>query len=535
MANVSELLLAVALGVLIGTVASWLVLRARQTTTGAHDAALAERARAEIARAERSVADARAEAADARAEAAGARSEASRTAVAVAEARTEAAAARADMADALAEVAALNAAVGQARAEAMAARQRADEQAADREILVNQFKVLSAETMERQGKSVDASAEHRFKATEQLMGPVRASLQEFNARLTEVEKERVAMATDLRAQVKAVQLTGEQVRVEAQSLSRALRKPHVRGNWGEQQLKRVVELAGMVEHCDFLTQQTTSTTAGNVIRPDMKVLLDGQRFIYVDSKVPLSAFMEAFDTEDEDARERSLNAFAKNVRTHVDQLSGKEYYKAHTGTPEFVVLFVPSEALATEALNRMPELNEYAAQRAVILATPTTLIALLRAVAYGWKQVGLAESAQQVFELARELYDRLGTLGGHFDKIGRSLTASVRAYNDAVGSIEGRVFPAARKLRELRVTDKELTAVSPVDAAPRPITAPELVEDAAQVTPMIGAGGRRRGETERAGAERAELVRGVPELEDLITEAERIEAPVHGMIQPSAG
>jgi DNA recombination protein RmuC len=202
--------------------------------------------------------------------------------------------------------------------------------------------------------------------------------------------------------------------------------------------------------------------------------------------VPLSAFLDAYETDDDSQRERSLLAFAKNVRTHVDQLSAKSYYKSDIGTPEFVVLFLASEALAAEALRQAPDLNEYASARNIIIASPTTLIAMLRAVAYGWKQVALAESAAQVSELARELYDRLGTMGGHFDRIGRSLTASVRAYNEAVGSIEGRVFPTARRLRELHVTSKQLDQVAGVELAVRPITAPELVEDAVEVTPMIG-------------------------------------------------
>lgn len=265
----------------------------------------------------------------------------------------------------------------------------------------------------------------------------------------------------------------------------------------------------MVEHCDFFTQQTTSTTAEQVIRPDLKVLLGDDRFVWVDSKVPLSAFLDAHQADDEAARAAGLARFAKNVRTHVDQLSGKQYFKSDLGTPEFVVMFIPSEALAAEALSQLPDLHEYAAARSVVLATPTTLIALLRAVAYGWKQAALAESAAEVSELARELYDRLGRLGGHFDKVGRALTTSVRAYNEAVGSIEGRVFPTARKLRDLHVTDAELKRVQAVEAAVRPITAPELVEDAAQVTPMIGA-------RERDDDERAALVRQQPALDELV-------------------
>ena len=529
MGIVTELLLALTLGGAIGFALAWVLLRSRDQLASAVAGAGAERLRAEAALAQQLVSEARSEAADARAEAAAARAELSKAAAAVAEARGDAAEARTEAATTLAEVAALNAAVGKAEAQREAAAKRAEELAADRDSLVNQFKVLSAETLERQGKSADASAEQRLRATEQLMTPVRQSLDAFNSRLTEVEKERVAMTTDLRNQVQAVQQTGERLRTETRALVTALRKPQVRGNWGEQQLKRVVEVSGMLEHCDFVTQQTTSTSADSIIRPDMKVLLDSHRYVYVDSKVPLSAFLDAHEADSDELRERSLTLFAKNVKTHVDQLSAKSYFKAEGTNPEFVVLFLPSEALAAEALSQLPDLHEYAASRAVILATPTTLIAMLRAVAYGWKQVALAESAQQVSELARELYDRLGTLGGHFDKVGRSLTASVRAYNDAVGSIEGRVFPTARKLRELHVTDKKLAPVTPVEAAIRPITAPELVEDAVQATPMIG--GRPRP------PESAELVRRQPEVDDLIAEAARMDGRVAQLptARPSAG
>ncbi|MFT3834871.1 MAG: DNA recombination protein RmuC [Micropruina sp.] len=479
-------LVAVMLGGLLGGLVTRAVSLARQNTDEAVRDAAAATARTEVADARREASDARAEAADARAEAATARAELARSGTEVERARVEAADARALAAAAQAEAAEVSASLAAALAQRESAVKRADELAADRESLIAQFKVLSAETLERQGKSADDSAEKRLRATELLLKPVHETLEAFRARLGEVEQQRAVLATELANQVRNVQATGEQLRLETRALVTALRKPHVRGNWGEQQLKRVVELAGMVEHCDFVTQQTTSTTADQVIRPDLKVLLEGDRFVWVDSKVPLAAFLDANETEDESTREQALKQFSKNVRTHVDQLSGKAYFKSDLGTPEFVVMFVPSEALAAEALSRQPDLHEYASQRNVILATPTTLIALLRAVAYGWKQAALAESAAEVSELARELYDRLGTLGGHFDRVGRSLSASVSAYNQAVGSIEGRVFPTARRLRDLHVTGKELATVNAVDAAVRPLTAPELVEDAVQVTPMIG-------------------------------------------------
>ncbi len=494
-------LIAAALGALLGGLTTRAVSLARQGADEAGRDAAAAAARTEVA-------EARREAADARAEASGARAELARAGTDVERARVEAAQARAGASAALAEAAEVSANLAAALAQRDAAVQRADELAADRESLIAQFKVLSTETLERQGRVADDNAEKRLRATELLLKPVHETLEAFRTRLGEVEQQRAVMTNELANQVRNVQATGEQLRLETRALVTALRKPHVRGNWGEQQLKRVVELAGMVEHCDFVAQQTTSTTAETVIRPDLKVLLDGDRFVWVDSKVPLAAFLDANETDDERVHDDAMRAFSRNVRTHVDQLSGKAYFKSDLGTPEFVVMFMPSEALAAEALSRQPDLHEYAAQRNVILATPTTLIALLRAVAYGWKQAALAESAAQVSELARELYDRLGTLGGYFDKVGRALNSSVTAYNQAVGSIEGRVFPTARKLRDLHVTDKELATVNAVDAAVRPLTASELVEDAVQVTPLIGA---RAHDPE-------DLTRPQPALDELVAE-----------------
>ncbi len=400
--------------------------------------------------------------------------------------RTESAQARADVAEASARLSEARAAVAGAIAQRDAALVRADEITSDREQLVNQFKALSAETIQAQEAKLEASAELRLRATEQLLSPVKESLTKFNDRITEVEKQRVSMTTELRNQVSEVRLTGDNLRRETAVLVTALRKPQVRGAWGEMQLKRAIELAGMIEHCDFELQETTQTTEGATIRPDLKVMLSEDRYLYVDSKVPLSAFLEAQETEDAADRAQLLARFGKNVQTHINQLSGKGYYKAGGSTPEFVVLFVASEALAAEAYQQLPALDEYAAERNVVLATPRSLIGLLRAVAFSWRQVALAESAQEVLDLGRELYDRLGILGKHFDKVGRALTSTVGAYNEAVGSIEARVFPAARKLRELKVTTTELQATRPVDAAVRPLTAAELVEDAAGITPMIG-------------------------------------------------
>jgi DNA recombination protein RmuC len=418
----------------------------------------------------------------------------------VGRARGEASAARA---------ASLEVQVDAARAERDQARARAAEIWADRESMVTQFKLLTLESLQQQSRRAEESAEVRSRATEQLLGPVRESLEAFNRRLADVEKERAALAADLSAQVQSVRVTGEELRRETASLATALRKPQVRGAWGELQLRRVAELAGMVEHCDFITQETTTSSEGRVMRPDMKVTLSGGRFVYVDSKVPLAAFLDAQDAADERGRADKLTAFAGNVRAHVDQLGGKNYFKAGTSTPEFVVLFIPSEALAAEAVAQLPDLHEYAARRNVVLATPTTLIAMLRAVAYGWRQAALTDSASEVFALGRELYDRLGTLGSHFDKLGRSLNGAVRAYNVALGSLESRVLVTGRRLRDLQVVDADLASPGIVEEVARPVTAPELAADAeARADPRAS-----------PLPEAAELTRGQPTLTELLGEA----------------
>lgn len=431
-------------GLAVGAAAAWLVSRAMRGTQTAVQASEVERLKAEAAQAQAAAAEAAGVAAETRAE------------------------------------------LAAALAQRDAAITQATEITRDREQLVNQFKALSTEAIEAQERKLDASAALRHEKTEQLLAPVKESLEKFNSRITEVEKERTAMTVQLQTQVREVRNTGDELRKETAALVTALRKPQVRGAWGELQLKRVVELAGMVEHCDFELQETTQTSSGATIRPDLKVMLTEDRYLYVDSKVPLSAFLEAHETEDPGERARLLTTFSRNVTTHVDQLGRKDYFKAGGSTPEYVVLFLPSEALAAEAFQQLPTLHEYANDRGVVIATPSTLIGLLKATAYAWRQAALADSAREVFELGRELYDRLGKLGANFDKVGRMLNGTVKAYNESVGSIEGRVFPTARKLRDLKVVDKPLETVNSLDTAARPLTAPELIEDAAAVTPLIG-------------------------------------------------
>lgn len=497
--TVLALVSGLALGLLLGGLAGALISRARRDAEGSQLRAEAAQARAEAAQARTEVAQARTEAAQARADSEGGRAD-------IAGARAEAAAAQAEAAE-------VSAAVAKAVAERDAAVERAKEISADRAAMLAHFKVMSAETLERQGRSADAQADVRLKATEQLMLPVRESLDKFNARLTEVEKERVAISADLRSQVQHVQQTGETLRRETAALVTALRKPQIRGAWGETQLKRVAEIAGMIERCDFELQHTTRAD-DRVMRPDMRVHLAEGKHLFVDSKVPLNAFLEAAETEDETLKTEALTRYARNVRTHVDQLSSKQYWKA-AETPEFVVLFLPNEVFFAAALDQIPDLYDYAAARDVVLATPTTLIGMLRAVAYGWKQAALAEHAAEVFTLGRELHEKLGLMGNRLDKLGRALRTSVNAYNETIATVEGTVLVRARKFRDLKVSDRELTALSSVDDPVRQIQAPELVDDAVQVEPMVGRGARRR----TLAPEADELVRADPDLLELVEDA----------------
>ena len=356
----------------------------------------------------------------------------------------------------------------------------------DREALVAQFKALSADVLAEQGRRADATADDRLRRTEALMTPVQQNLAALQQRLIDVEKERSRIAGELQQQVHTVVATSENLRRETSELSTALRRPNVRGSWGESQLRRVVEIAGMVEYVDFIEQETTTTSSDSTIRPDMKVLLGQGKFCYVDSKTPLLAFLDAQQAASEEDRSADLRRFAANVRNHIDLLSNKTYWKADLGSPEFVALFIPAEALYAEALTQAPELMEYAAARNVILTSPTSLIGLLRAVAYGWKQTKLADTAAEVASLGRELYDRLSVMGRLMDTLGRSLTTSVKSYNHVVGSLESRVLVTARKMGDLQMSGDPIETPVVVDEEVRTVKAVELVEDAEEVPALLG-------------------------------------------------
>ncbi|MDP9416543.1 MAG: DNA recombination protein RmuC, partial [Actinomycetota bacterium] len=318
-----------------------------------------------------------------------------------------------------------------------------------------------------------------------VVAPLREALRRVEGHLHELEAARTAAYASLTEQVSFVRESSEQLRSETSALVTALRAPQVRGRWGEMQLRRVVEMAGMVERCDFDEQPSTRSEAG-VQRPDLVVRLAGGKRVVVDAKVALAAYLEAVESADADRRAERLTAHARQLRKHVESLSAKEYWSSFRPTPEFVVLFVPGEAFLAPALEHDPALLEDAMQRRVVVATPTTLLAMLRTIAYAWQQEAVSEHAREVLELGQELYRRLGTLGGHVDKLGRSLRRAVEDYNCTVGSLERSVFAPARRLAELDVTDRELVPAEPVDAAVRPLTATELIDPAGRVREETG-------------------------------------------------
>lgn len=315
---------------------------------------------------------------------------------------------------------------------------------------------------------------------------VKDGLDRLHEQMRSLEDQRVSWQSQLRQQVEDVRHTTETLRRETAALSTALRKPQVRGRWGELHLRRAVELAGLVSRCDF-TEQTSVRTDDGLQRPDLVVNLAGGKSVVVDAKVPLDAFLDATGAESDAAREEHLARHARQLRQHVDTLGGKAYWRSLPATPEFVVLFVPGESFLSAALEAEPELLDYAAGRQVVLSTPTTLIALLRTVAYAWTQEALADNARDIHSLGRELYERLGSLGSHLDRLGRSLTAAVTSYNKAVGSLETRVLVSARRFRDLEVSDADLQPPSPVTEAARPLTAAELLDTVAEDRPELTA------------------------------------------------
>ncbi|HEY2521038.1 MAG TPA: DNA recombination protein RmuC [Streptosporangiaceae bacterium] len=322
--------------------------------------------------------------------------------------------------------------------------------------------------------------ENRRAAVEHLVGPLKETLARLETQLHETDSARRASHAALAEQVNISRHTTEQLRNQTQALVTALRRPEARGRWGELQLRRVAELAGMAARCDFDEQVAVAGEHGGQ-RPDMVVRLAGGKNIVVDAKVSLAAYLEAVEASDEAVREARLDAHARHVRQHVDQLAAKAYWTALSPAPEFVILFIPGEAFLAPALERDSALLEHALSRRVHIATPTTLVTMLRTAQYAWQQEALSQNARAVFDLGRELHGRIAGLGRHVDLLGRSLTRTVQAYNQTVGSLESRVLVSARRLSQLGVVDAELTGPAPVEEVARGLSAAELAPESPDI------------------------------------------------------
>src|SRR5579863_6877404 len=332
------------------------------------------------------------------------------------------------------------------------------------------FLQIAQETLKRFQSDARGDLDARQKAVADLVTPVRESLSKVDAQIQQMEIARGEAYGDLKAQVQSLITTQKELQSETGNLVRALRTPNVRGRWGEIQLRRVVEIAGMLPYCDFAEQETVTTEAGR-FRPDLVVKLPGGKNVVVDAKTPLDAFLDAFETNDEETRRKCLLNHARQVRDHMETLSGKNYWEQFEATPEFVVMFLPGETFFSAALEQDPGLIEQGVLSRVIPASPTTLIALLKAVNYGWNQEKLARNAKQISELGKDLYERMATMAEHIEDIGGDLHKAVGSYNKAIGSLERMVLPAARKFTELGapVAD-DIPQLEPIETTARALS-----------------------------------------------------------------
>jgi DNA recombination protein RmuC len=343
----------------------------------------------------------------------------------------------------------------------------------------NQAFLALAETRLREARTAAAKdIDERKTAIEHLLAPMAKTLGDVDRELRESERRRVQNDAQLLQRIASLDTAGQDLRSQTGKLVDALKRPGVRGRWGELQLKRVVELAGMIQHCDFVEQHTVTNGDDRRMRPDVIVRLPGGKHVVVDAKAPLDAYLRALDAPDEASRQALLCEHAKQVRNHVSQLAAKGYAAHVQPSPDFVVMFLPGEMFFSAALEHDPELIEFGVEQHVVPASPTTLIALLRAVAYGWQQEAMEENARKISDLGRQLYDAVRVLGGHFDDLGGRLKSSLEAYNKAVGSLEGNVLVKARKFKELQAANvvEEIPVLERVDRVPRMLQARELTD-----------------------------------------------------------
>ncbi|MDF3034444.1 MAG: polymerase [Alphaproteobacteria bacterium] len=336
------------------------------------------------------------------------------------------------------------------------------------------FLNLATSALEKFQESAKTDLTTRQKAISDMLTPVHQALGKVDIKLLDLEKERVGAYQVLRSQVAELVNSQKELRLETSNLVKALRTPSVRGQWGEMQLKRVVEMAGMVAYCDFAQQVSVEGENGR-LRPDMVVNLPGGKKIIVDAKAPLSAYLESLEAPDDQARSDKLVEHARQVRAHIRALSQRAYWDQFESTPEFVVLFLPGETFFSAALEKDPTLIEAGVREKVILATPTTLIALLRSVSYGWRQESIAENAKAISDLGRELYKRVSDMGSHIARMGRHLGQVVDSYNQTVGTLERRVLVSARKFKTLDPSNEDIDELAAIDHTPRHLQSLELV------------------------------------------------------------
>ena len=383
-------------------------------------------------------------------------------------------------------------------AERRVADERVAAAQADQDRLREQFRALAAEALQANSEHLVHAAEERLRraqtagaadlaqqqdAVRRLVEPLTRTLDEVKAEVATAERARLEAHAALAEQLRAMRESSELLRSETGHLVTALRASQVRGRWGEVQLRRVVELAGMMNHVDFEEQETVRDGEGKNLRPDLTVKLAGGRTIVVDSKVALNALLEAFETDDEAVRAERLQAHARQVKKHVDDLASKRYWEQFDSAPEFVVMFVPSEAFYQSALEQDPALQEYAFSKQVVIATPTTLVAMLRTVAHAWKEDALAKNAQKVLATGKELYERLVTMGGHLSRVGKALDNAGKAYNATVASLESRVMVSARRFGEMQHLAAELPPTERVETEIRQIASAELADAAEDAEP----------------------------------------------------